>query len=184
MQPKAIFRKIILYDCQTGFNCNVLHSAGFDCQMPKEVSCLFWQTIFIFKLPGSHFVITVETLMNWHRWDGKNLSSTGAGHLWECKNTEFVWELRIMVAVSRVVRLWECPLAEHPLHFRLPKCNFEKKSSQEHCHCHVLFFNSILKEKKISTTQENPLGCKTLKELSSCLSLLFSSTVPLQSYFM
>ena len=37
---KAIFSKIILYDCQTGVNYTALHSAGFDCQMPKEVSCL------------------------------------------------------------------------------------------------------------------------------------------------
>ena len=26
--------------------------------------------------------------------DGKKVSVTGAGRLWECKNTEFVWELR------------------------------------------------------------------------------------------
>ena len=41
MQLKAIFSKIILCDCQTGVNCNALYSAGFDWQMPREVSCLF-----------------------------------------------------------------------------------------------------------------------------------------------
>ena len=39
----------------------------------------------------------------------------------------------VRVDVSRAVHLWECPLAEHPLYFRLPKCKFEKKSSQVHC---------------------------------------------------
>ena len=38
--------------------------------------------------------------------DGKKVSVTGAGRLRECKNTEFVWELRktgfLKVAVSRV----------------------------------------------------------------------------------
>ena len=38
MQLKAIFSKIILCDCQTSVNFDALHSAGFDCQMPKEVS--------------------------------------------------------------------------------------------------------------------------------------------------
>ena len=41
---------------------------------------------------------------------------TGAGGLWECKNTEVVWELRKMgfvkAVVSRAVFLQGCPLGE------------------------------------------------------------------------
>jgi len=42
--------------------------------------------------------------MKGHPSDVKKVSVTAAGHLWECKITEFVWELRIMVAVNRAVR--------------------------------------------------------------------------------
>ena len=61
----------------------------------KQYFPIAWQT----------FVITVETVVSGHPRDVKKVSVTGAGHLWECKNTEFVWELRIMVAISRAVRL-------------------------------------------------------------------------------
>ena len=79
---------------------------------------------------------------------------------------------------SRAVRLLGCPLGELPLYFRLPtKYNFEKEVEPGALPLsHLLFFNSTLKEKKISTTQENPLSCKTLKDLCCCLSLPFLST--------
>ena len=56
-----------------------------------------------------------------HPWDGKEVSTTGAGRLQEWKNKEFVRELRkkgfVKVAVNRdVIRLRECPLAEIPLY--------------------------------------------------------------------
>lgn len=65
--------------------------------MPKEMSFLFSQTILIFKLLGNHFVITVEALMSGHPCHVKKVSLTRAGCFWECKNAEFVWELRTMV---------------------------------------------------------------------------------------
>ena len=37
---------------------------------------------------------TVKALVFRHPWDTKMVSVTAAGHLRECKNTEFVWELR------------------------------------------------------------------------------------------
>ena len=47
------------------------------------------------------------------------MSVTGAACLRECKNTEFVgsWEKRgfVKAAVSRTVRLGECPLEELPV---------------------------------------------------------------------
>ena len=46
-----------------------------------------------------------ETLVNGHARNVKKVSVTAAGHLWECKNTEFVWELRIMAVISRAVCL-------------------------------------------------------------------------------
>ena len=80
--------------------------------------------------------------------------------------------------VSRAVRLRGCPLGEPPLYFRLPtKYDFEKNVEPGALPLsHVFLFNSTLKEKKISTTQENPLSCKTQKDLCCCLSLLFLST--------
>ena len=37
---------------------------------------------------------TVEALVGGHSRDAKKVSVTEAGRLRECKNTEFVWELR------------------------------------------------------------------------------------------
>ena len=37
---------------------------------------------------------TVEALVGGHSRDGKKVSVTEAGRLRECKNTEFVWELK------------------------------------------------------------------------------------------
>ena len=37
---------------------------------------------------------TVEALVSGHPRDAKKVSVTEAGRLRECKNTEFVWELR------------------------------------------------------------------------------------------
>ena len=56
-------------------------------------------------------VIKVEADVRGHPQDTKKVSIvTGAGHFWECKNTEFVWQLREMVkvAISRAVCLREC----------------------------------------------------------------------------
>ena len=63
---------------------------------------------------------TVEALVSGHPRDAKKVFVTGAGHLREFKNTEFVWELRkthfVKVAISRAFRLRERPLGEHPLY--------------------------------------------------------------------
>ena len=56
---------------------------------------------------------TVEVLVSGHPRDNprdaRNLSVTGAGRLRECKNTEFVWELRKMgfreVSAGRVLMI-------------------------------------------------------------------------------
>ena len=56
-------------------------------------------------------VIKVEADVRGHPQDTKQVSViTGAGHFWECKNTEFVWQLRetVKVAISRAVCLREC----------------------------------------------------------------------------
>ena len=56
-------------------------------------------------------VIKVEADVRGHPQDTKKVSIvTGAGHFWECKNTEFVWQLRetVKVAISRAVCLREC----------------------------------------------------------------------------
>ena len=56
-------------------------------------------------------VIKVEADVRGHPQDTKKVSViTGAGHFWECKNTEFVWQLRetVKVAISRAVCLREC----------------------------------------------------------------------------
>ena len=37
---------------------------------------------------------TMEALVSGHPWDIKKGYITGAGCLWECKNTEFVWQSR------------------------------------------------------------------------------------------
>lgn len=37
---------------------------------------------------------TVESLRGGHPWGLKKVSITGAGCLQECKNTEFIWELK------------------------------------------------------------------------------------------
>ena len=44
-----------MYDCQTGVNCNVPHGAGFDCQMSKEVSCLFLTNNINFQIAWQPF---------------------------------------------------------------------------------------------------------------------------------
>ena len=56
-------------------------------------------------------VIKVEADVRGHPQDTKKVSIvTGAGHFWECKNTEFVWQLRetVKVAISRAVCLRQC----------------------------------------------------------------------------
>ena len=56
-------------------------------------------------------VIKVEADVRGHPQDTKKVSViTGADHFWECKNTEFVWQLKktVKVAISRAVCLWEC----------------------------------------------------------------------------
>ena len=56
-------------------------------------------------------VIKVEADVRGHPQDTKKVSIiTGAGHFWECKNTEFVWQLKktVKVAISRAVCLREC----------------------------------------------------------------------------
>ena len=56
-------------------------------------------------------VIKVEADVRGHPQDTKKVSIvTGAGHFWECKNTEFVWQMRetVKVAISRAVCLREC----------------------------------------------------------------------------
>ena len=56
-------------------------------------------------------VIKVEADVRGHPQDTKKVSViTGAGHFWECKNTEFVWQLKktVKVAISRAVCLREC----------------------------------------------------------------------------
>ena len=62
---------------------------------------------------------TVEALVSGHPRDAKKVFVTGAGHLREFKNTEFVWELRkthfVKVAISRAFQLRERPLGEHPM---------------------------------------------------------------------
>ena len=54
-------------------------------------------------------MITVEALVSGHPQGVKRMSITGAGSLWECKNTEVVWELRktgfVKAVVSRAVCL-------------------------------------------------------------------------------
>ena len=63
-------------------------------------------------------ICSVEALQIRHPRDAKEVSITRTGHLRECKNTEFVWKLRKTglrfgkEAVSRAVRLNECPLWE------------------------------------------------------------------------
>ena len=42
------------------------------------------------------YIHTVEALVSGHPRDAKNVFVTGAGHLREFENTEFVWELRKM----------------------------------------------------------------------------------------
>ena len=60
------------------------------------------------------------TLVSRHSRDAKKVSVAGACHSRDCKNTVFVWELRktgssnVKVAVSRAVRLRECPSGELP----------------------------------------------------------------------
>ena len=59
--------------------------------------------------------------MNGHPWYAKKVSETEADCLRECKNSDFVWELRKMRfceggAVRRVVRFRECSLVELPLY--------------------------------------------------------------------
>ena len=41
--------------------------------------------------PGNK-LSTVEALISRHPWGAKKVSITGAGHLQECENTDFVWE--------------------------------------------------------------------------------------------
>ena len=46
---------------------------------------------------GSQFFrVEVEALLSRHPQIVKKVSVTGAGHVRECKSTEFVWELRKM----------------------------------------------------------------------------------------
>ena len=58
-------------------------------------------------------MITVEAFVSGHPQGVKRMSITGAGGLWECKNTEVVWELRktwfVKAVVSRAVCLQGCP---------------------------------------------------------------------------
>ena len=64
----------------------------------------------------------MEALEGGHPRDAKKVFVTGAGRLRECKDTEFVWELRktgfvkMAVQLSRAVRLRECPLGQLPLY--------------------------------------------------------------------
>ena len=153
--------------------------------MPKEVSFLFSQTILIFKLPGNHFVITVEALMSGHPCHVKKVSLTRAGCFWNVKMQSLYgsWEqwCFVRVDVSRAVRLWECPLAEHPLYFRLPKCKFEKKSSQEHClwvMCSVS--TPLLKKIKFIPPKKIPWVAKPRKSFAAACHLF--SWVPMQSH--
>ena len=45
-------------------------------------------SLYVYVTSLSH---TVEALISGHPRDVKKVSITGAGHLWDCKNTEFVW---------------------------------------------------------------------------------------------
>ena len=58
----------------------------------------------------------MEAFVSGNPRDAKKVSVSGADRLWECKNTEFEWELRkrglVKAVVSRAVRLRECPLGE------------------------------------------------------------------------
>ena len=64
---------------------------------------------------------TVEAFTSGHPWEVKKMSVTGVGRLQECKNTEFLRELRktgfceSKVTVRRAVHLRECALGELPL---------------------------------------------------------------------
>ena len=60
---------------------------------------------------------TVEALISRHPWGLKKVSiTTGAGCLQECKNTEFVWELRKTAFCEGGFHLYECLLGEPPLY--------------------------------------------------------------------
>ena len=64
---------------------------------------------------------TVEAFTSVHPWEVKKMSVTEAGRLQECKNTEFLRELRktgfceFKVTVRRAVHLREYALGELPL---------------------------------------------------------------------
>ena len=79
---------------------------------------------------------TVEALKSGHPWEAKKVFITGAGHWRECKNTEFLQELRktgfceFKAAVSRAVCLRECALGELPLISWLCLLELKKNSIQ------------------------------------------------------
>ena len=61
--------------------------------------------------------ITTEAHRKGHPWDLKKVSITGAGHLWECKNTRICMGVEkngvfMKEALTRAVRLGECPLED------------------------------------------------------------------------
>ena len=62
---------------------------------------------------------TVKALVKERPRDSKMMLVTGAGRVREFKNTDFLWELKktrfFEGAISRAVRLRECPLGELPL---------------------------------------------------------------------
>ena len=68
-------------------------------------------TVVVKKMIKKMMMIKVEADVSGHPQDTKKVSIvTGAGHFWECKNTEFVWQLKktVKVAISRAVCLREC----------------------------------------------------------------------------
>ena len=85
----------------------------------------------------------MEAVVSGHPQDTKKVYVTGAGHFWECKNTEFVWQLRktVKVAISRAVRLRECSWksnfilkifsSAYYFIFLLLLCHKDKKAAKE-----------------------------------------------------
>ena len=67
---------------------------------PILSSFIFWHlsTSVGSELTRNTVRCTMEALISGHPRDVKKVSIPGAGRLRECKNTEFVWELRKMVS--------------------------------------------------------------------------------------
>ena len=64
--------------------------------------------------------------MSGHSRYSKKVSITGACRLWECKNTEFVWEVRntgFCGGLSRAVRLQEWPVRRTSTSFLADWCS-------------------------------------------------------------